>query len=373
MSITIAKLHRSSGIRFKAILRDGTGRALRSKTFTRLTLAREWGRRVASDRELLAALGTECARLTLDDLVKGDPPRRPAFSVPEARRWQVEWWVARLGGRPLTEISADSIRTALAEYAAGNVMVHVRGKGLVDTGRQRTPATVNRLRAQLAALYRHARVAWGLTIDSPLRSVPPRPEKNQRKRFLAESEVARLLAAARVSTWSKLYLLVLMALTTGARRGELTGLRWTDIDFEARTAILRDSKNGDPRVLTIPPEVMVELGRLRELGDALVFARPGAPYTPFDFRVAWWAALEAAGIERWRPTARPDQGFRFHDLRHSTASFIAASGASLFQIGEVLGHRSSATTKRYSHLMTSAKQQLTDGVFGGLLSRTRQP
>jgi hypothetical protein len=78
MSITIAKLNRSSGIRIKAILRDGSGRALRSKTFTKFTLARAWGRRVAGARELVAALGTEAARITLADLVKGDPPRRPA-------------------------------------------------------------------------------------------------------------------------------------------------------------------------------------------------------------------------------------------------------------------------------------------------------
>lgn len=370
MSITIAKLHRASGTRFKAILRDGSGRALRSKTFTRLSLAREWGRRVASDRELVAALGTECARLTLADLVRGDPPRRPAFVVPEQRRWQVDWWLARLGGQYLTDITPDAIRTALAEYAAGNVMVFIRGQGPKDSGRRRSPASANRLRAMLAALYRHARVAWGLTVDSPLRAVPPLQEKNQRKRFLSEEEVGRLLEAAKASSWPKLHLLVLLALTTGARRGELAGLRWPDIDFDARTAILHDSKNGDPRLLTIPPLVMAELAKLRELGDTLVFARPGAPYTPFDFRAAWWTALEAAGIERWKPADRADQGFRFHDLRHSTASFLAANGASLFQIGEVLGHRSSATTKRYSHLMTTAKRQFTDQVFGGLLDRT---
>jgi integrase len=370
-SVTIARVQRASGLRFKAILRDELGQPLKSKTFTKLTLAREWARRLNSDRELVQALGTEAATLTLSGLIAGDPPYRPAFTVPDARQWQVDWWEARLGDLKLVDITADRIRLALNEYGAGTVQVHVRGKGLKDTGRRRSPASVNRLRAMLASMYRHARLEWGFTADSPLRAVPAREERNRRRVFLSVAQAGKLLDAASASSWPKLHLLVLMGITTGARRGELEGLRWSDIDFAARTALLRDSKNGDPRILTIPPDVMEELERFRRVGDSLVFARPGNPYQPFTTRDAWHEALVTAGLTPWKPGMREDEGFRFHDLRHSTASFLAARGASLLAIGEVLGHRSTQTTKRYSHLVTTAKQRLTDEVFGELLAATR--
>ena len=57
---------------------------------------------------------------------------------------------------------------------------------------------------------------------------------------------------------------------------------------------------------------------------------------------------------------------RFHDLRHSAASYLAMNGASLLEIAEVLGHRSIETTKRYSHLSVEHKQQLTDRILGAL-------
>jgi hypothetical protein len=194
-SVTIARVQRASGLRFKAILRDELGHPLKSKTFTKLTLAREWARRLNSDRELVQALGTEAATLTLAGLIAGDPPYRPPFTVPDARQWQVDWWKQRLGNLKLVDITADDIRLALNEYGAGTVQVHVRGKGLKDTGRRRSPASVNRLRAMLAAMYRHGRIEWGFTADSPLRAVPAREERNRRRVFLSVEQAGKLLEA----------------------------------------------------------------------------------------------------------------------------------------------------------------------------------
>lgn len=370
MSVTIRKIPRSSGVRFKAIIRDAAGRSLRSKTFTKSTLAREWARRITGDAELVEALGTEAARLTLRDVVDGDPPRRTPMPSPPATRWMVDWWLARLGDRLIADVRPDDVRQALNIYGAGTVRVHIRNSAEArDTGMKRAPATVNRMRSRLAAIYRHARGEWGLMLESPTKSVPKRKEDNQRKVFLTEEQAGKLLAAARASDWPRLHLLVVMAVTTGARRGTLQALRWSDIDFEARTASLARTKNGDPIVLTIPPDVVEELKRYRQLGDGLVFARPGNPYRVFHSRKAWNAALRAAGLVPHVKGMGPTEGFRFHDLRHSAASFLAARGASLLAIGEVLGHRSSQTTKRYSHLLIGAKQKLTDQVFGDLLQK----
>jgi integrase len=372
MSVTITKLHRASGLRFKVLVRDSKGRALRCKTFTKLGNAREWKKRIEGDRELVEALGTEAARTTLAQVVAGDPPRRVPLVVPEQRKWQVDWWLNRIGHKLVTDIRPDDVRLALNEYANGNVQLYVRGQDKpIDTGRRRSPATVNRMRAMLGTIFRHARIEWGFLMESPLRAVPVRKEQNKRKVFLSVDQARRLLDAARESDWPKLNLLVLMGIMTGARRGALQSLRWSDIDFDARTASLPKTKNGDAIVLTFPHDVVDELRRHRELGDGLVFGRPGHPYRAFESRKPWHAAVRAAGLTPWKPGMGEDEGFRFHDLRHSAASFLAARGASLIAIGEVLGHRSTATTKRYSHLLIGAKQKLTDEVFGNFLDNTR--
>lgn len=370
MSVTIRKISRATGVRFKAIVRDAAGRSLRSKTFSTKGVAREWARRITSDAELVEALGTEAARLTLRQVVDGDPPRRTPMDSPAQTRWLVDWWLERLGDQLITDIRPDDVRLALNEYGAGNVHVHVRGKEEPKvTGKKRAPATVNRMRSRLAAIYRHARNEWGLVLESPTKSVPKRKEHNERRVFLSEEQAGKLLAAARASDWAKLYALVLMGITTGARRGTLEALRWSDIDFEARTASIARTKNDDPVTLTIPADVVEELKRHRAVGVGLVFARPGNPHRVFHSRKAWNAALRAAGLTPYVKGMGPTEGFRFHDLRHSAASFLAARGASLLAIGEVLGHRSSQTTKRYSHLLVGAKQKLTDEVFGELLGK----
>lgn len=374
MSVTIAKIPRSTGIRFKAIIRDAAGHPLKSKTFTRAGLAKAWAKRIEADDELVKALGTEAARLTLRQVVDGDPPRRSPMQSPEHTRWLLDWWLARLGDKPIADITPDDVGLALNEYANGTVKVHIRGKEEPkETKAKRAPATVNRMRSRLAAIYRHARQEWRLTIESPTKSVPKRKEDNARKVFLTEEQARDLLAACKASDWSMLYALVLLGITTGARRGTLEALRWSDLDFEKRTAKVARTKNDDPIILTLPPDVAEELKRRRKLGDGLVFARPANPYRVFHMRKAWHIALRAAGLTPHVKGMGPTEGFRFHDLRHSAASFLAARGASLLAIGEVLGHRSAATTKRYSHLLVGAKQKLTDEVFGELLQKVGAP
>ena len=133
-------------------------------------------------------------------------------------------------------------------------------------------------------------------------------------------------------------------------------LRWLDIDLVQSIAILRDTKNGDPRILPLPKVAVAELKPRREVGNGLVFPSRRIPRKPFEFRKQWTKALDDAGIK----------DFRFHDLRHSAASDLVLGGATLHEAAEVLGHRSVATTKRYAHLSTGHKAELVERVLGGV-------
>jgi integrase len=174
-------------------------------------------------------------------------------------------------------------------------------------------------------------------------------------RYLDESERARLLAVCRTAPWSRLYLLVLMAITTGARRGELLALTWRDLDLERRQAYVRTSKNGEARVLVLVAPLLAEIERIRSRRpEDFVFASDKRPGRAMRIERAFREACSAAHIE----------DFRFHDLRHTAASYLAQAGASLLEIADTLGHRQLQMVRRYAHLSVASKTALADRVFG---------
>ena len=141
----------------------------------------------------------------------------------------------------------------------------------------RKPASLNRLKSSLSALFAWAkdrrRRLLPTTWPNPCRDIPAERENNARVRFLSADERDRLLKAARVSASPKLYLLIVLAITTGVRRGDLVALRWRDVDLEAATAHVAHGKNGEPRVLPLTDPVLAELRRHgAPHRDALVFS-----------------------------------------------------------------------------------------------------
>jgi integrase len=188
-------------------------------------------------------------------------------------------------------------------------------------------------------------------------------DTKQRDRVLSADERQRLLKACQESHWEKLYLLVLMAMTTGARKGELLKLRWCDIDFKNNSTYLADTKNGESKELHFPPPVMIELKRLQEIGSGLIFVG-GNSDEPMDFRKAWFKALKVANISD-KDVMNPDgsvklEKFTFHCLRHGFCSALSDSGKEINQIAKLAGHKSIQTTMRYIHQGREQKRQIVD-------------
>lgn len=271
------------------------------------------------------------------------------------------WWSRQLGQVTLQDLSDDHVHAAL-EALANQASRYYAGKDADERPIYRAkrkplaPATINRYSASLAAV-----ITWAIKkriapkgYVHPCRSIERRTENNERTRFLTDDERQRLLQACKASAWPRLYVLVLMALTTGARKGELVGLRWRDVDFERAEARVAVTKNGDPRVLPLVPAVVEELRRFEGASSALVFASRQTPDKAYAFEPRFHQALAEARI----------RGVTFHTLRHSCASMLAKNGATLLEIGDLLGHRQLQMTKRYSHLATAHKAALVNRVLG---------
>lgn len=276
---------------------------------------------------------------------------------------RLTWWRARVGQVALQDLTDDHVHAALedlasrpAQYFAGR---DAEGRRVFEfKKRALAPATVNRYGAALAAV-----ITWSIKrriapkgFVHPCRSIERRPENNERTRFLSDDETKRLLGACKASSWPRLYALVLAALTTGARKGELMGLQWRHVDFERCEAYVAQTKNGDPRVLPLVASVVEELRRFVGKPEGFVFASPRDPTRPFDFVPRWHEALRAARL----------RGVVFHTLRHTAASWLAKGGADLHAIAVVLGHRQLRMAARYTHMASERKTELIHRVFGAV-------
>lgn len=201
------------------------------------------------------------------------------------------------------------------------------------------PGTVGRWLDTFGGLLTVAVRDCGWLAENPLRLVRKPSQPPGRARFLSRDELARLLQACHTSRNSHLYLLVLLALTTGARKMEMLRLRWADIDLEHGFLRLAQTKNKERRAVPVTGRALTLLRQQVQCQQsAWVF--PGRTgQTSMSFARAWYHARRRAGL----------RDFHFHDLRHTAASYLAMSGASLLEIAQVLGHKSLRMTQRYSH------------------------
>lgn len=331
MALTIASLPNK---KFKAIVKSD-GRIIKTKTFSKKSLARKWGRDLEQDQERISAYGLAGSSLTLKELHKEYVNYLYKDSGLKDIKGKIDrsgLILAKLGDKYLLDINPELIEGFLE---------HIH----------KTNSTRNRYKAELSAIFKYA-IRKRYIKSNPVSGIINLKEPKGIVRFLSDSERGRLLNAANESSWDRLHLLINMALTTGARKGELLGLKWVDISLEEKTAYCSDTKNGESRVLPLSKSVIEELEEF-ESRKGLLFATANEPDKPFNFRNAWEKALDEARIE----------DFRFHDLRHDCASTLVMAGATLYETGQILGHKSVQTTARYSHLSTGHKAELINRVF----------
>lgn len=311
------------------------GFPVQTATFERLTDARKWAQQTeAAIREGRHFKTTEAKRHTLTETIeryiKSILPNKPKSE--KAQLGQLEWWRDNIGQFTLADITPALIGEHRDKLA----------QGITPRNVLRTPATVNRYLSALSHVFTIAVKEWGWIEENPLLKVSKMKEPRGRVRFLSDEERERLLSACKQSESPYLYIVVVLALSTGARRMEILGAKWKDVDLNRGVITLHETKNGDRRVLPLVGralELMKGHAKVRQLATELVF--PGLDLKkPMDIRTPWETALKRAEIT----------DFRFHDLRHSAASYLAMNGASLAEIAEVLGHKTLQMVKRYAHL-----------------------
>jgi len=292
---------------------------------------------------LFQKLGVEVSFLTFKSLA--NEYTRQWTGKDENMLRRVAFWLNVFNDKPVKSIKSSQIESVLEQYATGSV----NGYG---SDKPKSNNTLLRMKSVLSGVFIYA-IDKKYLDKNPAEKVRIKAQQNLIERFLSDDERDRLLNACSESTWDKMHLLILLAITTGMRKSELIYLRWSDIDFDKGLAILGDTKNGSPRLNPIPSFVLDEMKQFRQIGNGLVFFSPNNSEKPFDFRKQWDKVRDRADLV----------SFRFHDLRHTAASYLVMAGATLHEAGQILGHKSEQTTKRYAHLSTHHKSELTERVM----------
>ena len=308
-----------------------TGHPAQVKTFTCKSDAEKWARSIERRLDL-----GECVKESADGAIRlGLLIQRYVLEV-----------VPHLRGAPTERVRLKTIQDALGHWLLpalnAQVIAGYRDRRL----KQVTPSTVLRELQSLSALLNHARREWSMSLTNPVSSIRKPSANRARSRRLSANEEHDLLAALESNArrengqWPTgtrnpwIRPLVLLALETAMRRGELLLLRWTNVDLNGRTAILHVTKNGDPRIVPLSTAAVSILSSMPRSLCGRIF-----PVSADALKHAWQRACKSAGIH----------DLHFHDLRHEATSRIAAKLPNLIELASVTGHRDVTMLARYYH------------------------
>lgn len=300
---------------------------------------------------------------------KGMAPRAKSFeSKADAERWarNLEAEVDRCGAIPDTRVAENTTlaeilmrykseispqkRSAVSEIARINGILRrricYRTMTLLSTAdlasyrdeRLKTvsPATIVRELNTISHAIETARREWGIhLVQNPCKLVrrPPPPRGRLRRLICGEEQL--LLAAADAGRCTYMRPLIVLAIETGMRRGELLAVEWKHVDFDRRVAHLPLTKNGDSRDVPLSTRAVETLRRLEPGDSSRVFN-----VAPNAVRLAWERLVRRAGLV----------DLHFHDLRHEAVSRLFERGLSVIEVSTISGHKELRMLQRYTHL-----------------------
>jgi len=207
---------------------------------------------------------------------------------------------------------------------------------------KRKPGTINRELGCLKHMFNLAR-KWKITRENPVSEVKLLKEERYKMRVLDKVEADLLVKNA----VEHLKPILIVALNSGLRRGEVLGLTWDDVDFVNYNMHVRNTKSGKDRIIPMNSLVAETLKR-QDMSCKFIFPHPQRKNKPLkDVSYSLKTACSKIGIER----------FRFHDLRHTAATFMVQAGVDLVTIQEILGHSTIQMTMIYCHSSQEAKRK----------------
>ena len=223
----------------------------------------------------------------------------------------------------------------------------------------------NRMLSLLSKMFSVAKDHGEWKQPNPCEGVKRFAEKS-RDRFMQPDELPRFLNALDAAPNQKLAAAIRLMLWTGARKSNVLGMRWQDVDLSAAVWNVPDTKQNEPQRIPLTPQAVDVLHKLK--ADA-----NGSPFV-FPARVAGSATGHITDVTKcWRSvtTAAELPELRLHDLRRTMGSWQALQGTSLITIGKSLGHRNSSTTEVYARLTMDPVREAMEKAVSAMLATVK--
>ena len=297
-----------------------SGYPTQTKTFTHKSSAQTWARE--------AELALEQGKLTCH-------PQRLSMTLEEAvQRYLAEVSIHHKGHdveryRLLSLLERLGRTKSLAAFTSKDIATLK-----TDRLRRVSSGAVRRELNLLSSLFETAKNEWGANnLSNPVRAVKRPTDSAARDRRLTPAERHQLLSEAANLPNSQLYLAILIALETAMRQGEILKLRWQDVDSYRGIISVRDSKNGQNRLVVVSDRLAAHLAGIHRIEDALF-------------------SITASGLQQaFRRLTRQlqMQDLRFHDLRHEAISTFFEQGLTVPEVQVMSGHRTLDQLMRYAH------------------------
>ena len=328
------------------------GYPAQTATFKRKTDATKWiqntesaireGRHFKTTESKKHTLGDAIERYIVDIAPTKFKPNELRIRIPI-----LNWWKLQIGYCLLSDLSVK-------DFAACRDTLITQGG---TRGAPLAAATIKRHFLAITHLLKICQLEWHWLEQNPLKEglieLPKAPRGIVR--FLDDDELSRLTLACKSSLNNLLYPAFILAVSTGMRQSETMNLYWREpstppsntawgvVNLAESCIILHQTKNGNRRRVPLAGVALIELQKLakvQRLDTQLVFPSPTKPCKPIELKKAWTTALIKAEVIN----------FRWHDLRHTAASYLAQDGATLIDIAAILGHSTLQMVQRYAHL-----------------------
>ena len=303
------------------------------------------------------------------EVIRGEwKPRAVKISFDKFKELYLQW--AKGNKKPKSFVRDECSFKHLSRFFNGKMLSEiscflVEKYKLVRKEEKAGPATINRELGCLRHMFNMA-IKWKRIQFNPVREVKFLKEPKSKDRILSEEEEIQLLEAIRTGHKAKhLKPIIITALNTGMRKGEILNLKWSNVDFKTRYILVEETKNGEIRKIPMNEKLTATLEGAKKVSKSeYVFSENGKPYG--DVKTGWWTVLRKAGIEN----------FRFHDLRHTFGSRLGMAGVDIRTIQELMGHKDIKMTMRYSHPTPEHKKnavKVLDGVTTSFTTVDKNP
>lgn len=247
-------------------------------------------------------------------------------------------YLESIKGKRLSEIERNEIKA-----------IHARTT-------KKSAAQADRVVAVVSAVFTFMLAHERFSGQNPATRIQKNPAPS-RDRFLQADELTPFFKALSESTNEVMRDFFLLALLTGARRANVSAMRWADIDLVGGVWRIAKTKNGSPQTVTLSPEAVTVLESRKAGGGEFVFPGEGKTNHIVEPKKAWATLLKAAGIAN----------LRIHDLRRTLGSWQARTGASLPIIGKSLNHKTHQATAIYARLDLDPVRQSVNTATAAML------